>query len=243
MSRGRSNRRSKKHIGIAPLETDSRQEGRVRERHHQKNHGGNRRSKHRGTHARSEDPRRHGKRQRDTDTDGDFSMLPSPPLSPPTSPELRPIRDVVASRKPVREHPAGHHQPSERRPKASKRTIREQRPERPYEMTCKNMRFREQVLYLLDQQRVILETWADSVGASGPAEPMDWQPEPERIIYFVAESKEESCYTERWRSSKTNPTPGDPDQDTSIKDMLYRGPMVVETTPEVELGSVADGVE
>ncbi|CCF47278.1 hypothetical protein CH063_15730 [Colletotrichum higginsianum] len=55
------------------------------------------------------------------------------------------------------------------------------------------------MLSLLDQQRTAVESWADSVGAGGPAEPMDWQPEQERVVYIARSPVEYGCYDDRWR--------------------------------------------
>ncbi|KAK1987371.1 hypothetical protein LZ30DRAFT_702750, partial [Colletotrichum cereale] len=69
----------------------------------------------------------------------------------------------------------------------------------PGDATLKNFQFRHRLLSILDQQRTAVELWADSVGAGGPAEPMDWQPEQERVVYMARDPGEYGCYEDRWR--------------------------------------------
>ncbi|KAF4784881.1 hypothetical protein HER10_EVM0000054 [Colletotrichum scovillei] len=67
------------------------------------------------------------------------------------------------------------------------------------DLVVDNYRFRNHLLSLLDEQRSSVECWARSVGAGGPAEPMDWQPEQERVVYIARDLVEYGCYEDRWR--------------------------------------------
>ncbi|GKT66697.1 hypothetical protein ColTof4_04187 [Colletotrichum tofieldiae] len=140
----------------------------------------------------------------ETDRDGDFTMLPTPPASPETSPLTHTNSkkggttntDVTSSRS-RRHNPERCPSPRPLRvfaggPSTSAQQIHS-------DATLKCFRFRHHILSLLDQQRAAVESWADSVGAGGPAEPMDWQPEQERVVYIARDPVEYGCYEDRWR--------------------------------------------
>ncbi|KAK1594010.1 uncharacterized protein LY79DRAFT_550576 [Colletotrichum navitas] len=141
------------------------------------------------------------------DTDGDFTMLPTPPASPET-PSLTCttahkdsiINTGVASSRDRCSNPESCVSLRSSRvfPGGSSTAAQQS----PGDTTLKNFRFRHYLLSMLDQQRAAVELWADSVGAGGPAEPMDWQPEQERIVYIARDPVEYGCYEDRWRMDR-----------------------------------------
>ncbi|KAK6208725.1 hypothetical protein QIS74_12243 [Colletotrichum tabaci] len=140
----------------------------------------------------------------ETDTDGDFAMLPTPPGSPDVSSfthitskhEDANDAGTVNSRSSRRK---SERHLSPRPPKAPTRDLIMSDQQVSSDTTLKSFRFRHHMLSLLDQQRTAVESWADSVGAGGPAEPMDWQPEQERVVYIARSPVEYGCYDDRWR--------------------------------------------
>ncbi|GKT48876.1 uncharacterized protein ColSpa_09057 [Colletotrichum spaethianum] len=176
----------------------------------------------------------------ETDTDGDFAMLPTPPTSPET-----PLLKHATSRK------DGHNKmgivegrsrrysperyPSPRSPKVFTRGPITSAQQVPGEVTWKSFRFRHHILSLLDQQRAAVESWADSVGAGGPAEPMDWQPEQERVVYIARDPVEYGCYEDRWRVDRGLQEEGQQYQQGVLAMATTSTPFVVQP----ELGSRA----
>ncbi|OLN97454.1 hypothetical protein CCHL11_01189 [Colletotrichum chlorophyti] len=124
-------------------------------------------------------------------------MLPSPPTSPGKEALHHTVADFVS---------AGNRRRSQGRcaPERSL-TLRHQpktsaeQPHIPGDQAIRHYHFRRRVLFLLEQQHAAIEAWADSVGAGGPAEPMDWQPEQERVVYVPRSPLEDGCYTDKWR--------------------------------------------
>ncbi|KXH27208.1 hypothetical protein CSAL01_04771 [Colletotrichum salicis] len=165
-------------------------------------------------------PRRHHRHSRQieakSDTDGDLKMIPMHPASPSTA--------LVLRTKPP-SHKKAHHknddgyldimrrrrkpglelelEPMIRRTSKRRRSIddtgREIHQQQSGDLVVDNYRFRNHILSLLDEQRTSVESWAHSVGAWGPAEPMDWQPEQERVVYIARDLVEYGCYEDRWR--------------------------------------------
>ncbi|KAF6835802.1 hypothetical protein CPLU01_04079 [Colletotrichum plurivorum] len=176
-----------------------------------KNGGPKSRSHHES--AKSCRSRRHNRSScyNETDSDGDLPMLPTPPPTPKSGFENQKRSEHIPSRK---------HHTSER----PQRTPIRGRPEQLGDAGFKNFRFRHQILSLLDQQRRAVEAWADSVGASGPTEPMDWQPEQERVVYFARLPAEDDCYAARWRTGDaTEVTPVHPTLGSWAREPLFDG--------------------
>ncbi|KZL83516.1 hypothetical protein CI238_02543 [Colletotrichum incanum] len=140
----------------------------------------------------------------ETDRDGDFTMLPTPPASPEASPLTHTSSkkdgtantDVTSSRS-RRYSPERCPSPRSLRVFAGGSSTSAHQIHGDATLKC--FRFRHHILSLLDQQRAAVESWADSVGAGGPAEPMDWQPEQERVVYIARDPVEYGCYEDRWR--------------------------------------------
>ncbi|KAK1997291.1 hypothetical protein LX36DRAFT_681860 [Colletotrichum falcatum] len=173
------------------------------------------------------------------DTDGDFTMLPTPPASPDIPPltcttvyrngtintgfvggrDRRPDPERCVSLQSSRVLPGGSSRPAQ---------------QFPSETTLKNFQFRHCLLSILDQQRAAVELWADSVGAGGPAEPMDWQPEQERLVYIARDPVEYGCYEDRWRMDRVL-TEGRQQQ----QGMLAMAAMSTPVMVQPELGSWA----
>ncbi|KAI8159210.1 hypothetical protein K4K49_001639 [Colletotrichum sp. SAR 10_70] len=150
-------------------------------------------------HSNSETrPRRHRKHRRHevvTDTDGDYLMDKTQPSPKHDTHQGQPgTRQDTASWSSKKRHPA-------ERPQRLPDHSREKPPER--REAKKDYHFRRQLLALLEQQRQVVEAWADSLGAGGPAEPMEWQPEQERVVYFARVPVEDDCYADRWRIGGT----------------------------------------
>ncbi|WYZ46518.1 hypothetical protein EsH8_IX_000743 [Colletotrichum jinshuiense] len=124
-------------------------------------------------------------------------MPPTPPLTPGNSPIVNQSPKGVPTG-----YTNGHQRPARERlftPRPPKVPSRERERDQLSDAASRNFRFRQCVLALLDQQRATIEAWAESVGASGPAEQMDWQPEHERLVYFACLPIEADCYEDRWR--------------------------------------------
>ncbi|KAK1969762.1 hypothetical protein LY78DRAFT_326789 [Colletotrichum sublineola] len=140
----------------------------------------------------------------DVDTDGDCTMLPTPPASPETLP---PTCTPAHKDGTINTGVAGSHNRTSNPGRCvSLRSLRVSpggsstvAQQFPGDATLKNFRFRHYLLSVLEQQRAAVELWADSVGAGGPAEPMDWQPEQERVVYIARDPAEYGCYGDRWR--------------------------------------------
>ncbi|KAK1526184.1 uncharacterized protein CCOS01_08602 [Colletotrichum costaricense] len=159
-----------------------------------------------------------------SNTDGDLKMIPMPPDSPSTALVLRTSRtpghkkdnrkndddsylDIVRRRRKPKHKPGLElnlepviHRASKRRRSIIDDTGREiHEQQQCSDLVVDNYRFRNRILSLLDEQRSSVESWARSVGAGGPAEPMDWQPEQERVVYIARDLVEYGCYEDRWR--------------------------------------------
>ncbi|KAF9870813.1 hypothetical protein CkaCkLH20_11712 [Colletotrichum karsti] len=182
-------------------------------------------------------PRKHNKHRRyklRADNDGDSAMPPTPPSSPLPADEIqrsykRDSNGSNARRRHVPEIPTRQTKTSRGR-------------QEPYgDSAIKNYRFRHHVLSLLDQQRDVIETWADSVGAGGPAEPMDWQPEQERIVYFARLPVEDNCYENRWRTDETkDEAPAFPNLGSWASERWLDGSMMWGGAPAVGPGLVEE---
>ncbi|KAG7055694.1 hypothetical protein JMJ77_0008146 [Colletotrichum scovillei] len=159
-----------------------------------------------------------------SDTDGDLKMIPMPPESPSTALVLRTARtpgykkdhrkndddsylDIVRRRRKPKHKPGLelNHEPVNHRASKRRRSIIDDtgrelhQQQQCSDLVVDNYRFRNHLLSLLDEQRSSVECWARSVGAGGPAEPMDWQPEQERVVYIARDLVEYGCYEDRWR--------------------------------------------
>ncbi|KAK2045318.1 hypothetical protein LZ31DRAFT_253433 [Colletotrichum somersetense] len=141
------------------------------------------------------------------DTDGDFTMLPTPPTSPETSPltcttaqKDNTVNTGVASS--CNRRSGSERCVSLRSSRAFPGGSSMSAQQSPDDMILRNFRFRHHLLSMLDQQRAAVELWADSVGAGEPAEPMDWQPEQERVVYIARDPAEYRCYEDRWRTDR-----------------------------------------
>ncbi|KAL0932984.1 uncharacterized protein CTRU02_211947 [Colletotrichum truncatum] len=197
--RPRSNRSSSKPKAAAlgaEFELDRRDPVDSAALRSQRSHNGGRKSRvvhDSGKQPRSHRDRKHGRRLNlEPDTDGDYSMLLTPPSSPRSSSRTHQASERYSYSADGRQH------------QTRERLTRSPRPPRggtkkPADTALKNFRFRQQILSLIDQQRTAVETWAESIGADGPAEPMDWQPEQERIVYFARMPAEENCYADQWK--------------------------------------------
>ncbi|TKW52482.1 hypothetical protein CTA1_7291 [Colletotrichum tanaceti] len=140
----------------------------------------------------------------ETDTDGDFTMLPTPPGSPDVPPftHITSKHEVANDAGTVNSRSSRHKSDRHLSLRHSKDPTRDpitSDQQLSNDATLKSFRFRHHILSLLDQQRTAVESWADSVGAGGPAEPMDWQPEQERVVYIARSPVEYRCYEDRWR--------------------------------------------
>ncbi|KAK7438264.1 hypothetical protein CaCOL14_005245 [Colletotrichum acutatum] len=173
-------------------------------------------------------PKRHRQNRQaeaKSDTDGDLKMIPMPPESPSTALVLRTSRtpgykkdhrkndndgylDIVRRRRKPKHKPdlelnlePVNHRASKRRRSINDtgREIRQHMQQQNSDLVVDNYHFRNHILSLLDEQRSSVESWARSVGAGGPAEPMDWQPEQERVVYIARDLVEYGCYEDRWR--------------------------------------------
>ncbi|OHE97378.1 hypothetical protein CORC01_07283 [Colletotrichum orchidophilum] len=209
--RHRSSKRSPKHRH-ASLEPDFSLTGvnpvtKVRRR--SRKDADNATGRHRPLHDSSRSPRRYRHSneysrhfEAKSDTDGDQIVLPTPPALPNTS---LVIRTTSPNRKGDYTDTATRRQQSglERRNVISRppkyHTKETRCDQQPDEFVVNNYRFRNHILFLLEEQRTSVESWAHSVGAGGPAEPMDWQPEQERVIYIARDLVEYGCYEDRWR--------------------------------------------
>ncbi|CAI0647983.1 unnamed protein product [Colletotrichum noveboracense] len=115
-------------------------------------------------HSNSETrPRKHRKHRRHevvTDTDGDYLMDKTQPSPKHDTHQGQPgIRQDTASSSSKKRHPA-------ERPQRLPDHSREKPPER--REAKKDYHFRRQLLALLEQQRQVVEAWADSLGAGAP---------------------------------------------------------------------------
>ncbi|EQB47297.1 hypothetical protein CGLO_13573 [Colletotrichum gloeosporioides Cg-14] len=150
-------------------------------------------------HSNSETrPRKHRKHRRHevvTDTDGDYLMDKTQPGPKHDRHQGQPATRLdTASSSSKERHPAERPQ-----------RLPDHNREKPHERreAKKDYHFRRHLLALLEQQRQVVEAWADSLGAGGPAEPMEWQPEQERVVYFARMPVEDDCYADRWRIGGT----------------------------------------
>ncbi|EXF76971.1 hypothetical protein CFIO01_12228 [Colletotrichum fioriniae PJ7] len=157
-----------------------------------------------------------------SDTDGDLKMIPMPPGSPSTALVLRTARAPGHNQDHRKNNDDGGYldivRRRRRKPKAElelepviKRASKRRRSitddarheihqrQQDNDLVVDNYRFRNHILSLLDEQRSSVESWALSVGVGGPAEPMDWQPEQERVVYIARDLVEYDCYEDRWR--------------------------------------------
>ncbi|KAK2736093.1 hypothetical protein CKAH01_07847 [Colletotrichum kahawae] len=153
-------------------------------------------TRHSNSETRARKHRNHSRRHEvATDLDGDCLMDKTQP-----SPKHDTHQDQPATRQDTASSTVKRRHPAER-----PQRLPDHNREKPHERreAKKDYHFRRQLLYLLEQQRQVVEAWADSLGAGGPAEPMEWQPEQERVVYFARLPVEDDCYADRWRIGGT----------------------------------------